>query len=678
MACTSIIEGEGAPEPQGFHVAVGAEVTLTFGAPGCGTERDPTSACLTAGIKSVSPPALASSGAFTIVSSSVEPNNSVRVTLRANVIGTDVLSVPHAGAPDGSTKDEFILRSRAITHVVEKVGCQWSDPPPPSRRYAVTTGSAFSVALTAMAETKPLLSGALELVTSRGGLEPLDPPKGTATRRVQAPSTPGSVVWTLAGATSTPLTFDFYDAAAVGVDVGSTSKETITVRPALNGAPACIYQGNGRALVRVAEGACKLLLGDYEVEGDLPVTLKNGGATFAVAGTGSCTIEGRSKGGGADRVTFAADATAREERGSGDPIGTTPRDVGGALPKRDTCSRSGKISNGKCEAITLPVPPFVLPDGDCFSDIDWKVDHLDGSSSTPGTGDEGKLKAGAPVGVGLLTELRVNLELQVITVGVTKLIPNNLKFGTSALEVQSLGCDRSSYEALSVRAPAAGSHKLHLTAENALEPFDYTVQARPVARVAYLGEPTDAHPSGDVLTSRYFVGSKVPIELRHTDSGGAPLAGVAPYRVSGTIEPSGDGSATARPGSVFTGRVPNKITLASAAAPSSHVIEVVDIAAATEVVGLLPQEVKKVGDEVCVEPLVLGNGQVIHGTPPARPRVSFAGGEACAAKGGEAPWAPLIATGRRLCLVADPSAPRTDVRIALGSAGSPWACQSSP
>ncbi|MDF2692496.1 MAG: hypothetical protein K0S65_879 [Labilithrix sp.] len=665
-ACSSTVEGSGDGNPiPGFDIAVGAEVTLTFRHGICDRETTTnTSAssegCLAERPGSLKNVSLASSGAFTVLESKLERSGDIVVRLRAQKTGDSALVVEHTSFFGKAMREEFALRSREISDVQETVGCQWPDAP--SRRYPVTPASNLIVKLTAMSEATPLLSGALELIVDRGGVDLLDEP-GREGRRVRTPSSPGTYTWKVVGTHARPITFEVYDVATVGLDLTSTATG-VTVRPAANGAPVCIYEGEARASLNVVEGSCRILIGDFEVEGALPVALKHGGATLEIVGSG-CTVEGSMKTGSVDRVVVPPlDNRPPFVPATGEPIGLGLLEKGGTLePPGTTCGRVSKVGNGKCEAINAA--GYVLPDGDCFSDWEWKLQHLDGTGSANATFERG------PVGVGLLTELHVSVEFSILGLGLATYSPNSLGFGAvppPGLELQRLGCNGSKYEALGIRANSAGVHPLGMVADNAPGPRVYDVEARAVATVSYLKDSTDPLV-GTVARSKFFVGSRVPLALKYTDSANTELRGVSPLRITGS-----DANAEAKlaPGSdIFTGTKPNVITLASAAAPQTQVLDVVDATAITEIGGLGPQDARSIFDEQCVEPFPQASGQRIRGTSPERARVAFTG-DGCAVGGG-APWAAAPIPSK-LCLLAG-GPPATDVRVSWGpTATATWSC----
>jgi hypothetical protein len=662
FACSSTIDGEGdGKTPPGFDVAVGAEVTLTFKQGIC--DRPPSSAqtpgegCLPDRPQTLGNVVLGSGSSFTLIDSKLERGEIV-VRLRANAVGDSQLVLEHTSFFGEPKRDTFVLRAREITDVEEDVSCQF--PEAPTRRYPVPPDSNIMVKLTAMADATPLLSGALELVVDPGGLSLLDA-AGSDGRRVRMPTRPGTYTWKVLGSRSRPITFDVYDPSTVGIDLAATDAG-FTVRPSVNGVPTCRYDGAARVAVDVVDGPCRILVGDFEVEGTLPVSLQQGGATLELAGAGSCTIAGSMKNGSADRVTLvAAKSLPPIEPKRGDAIGPTQLEIGGTLAPRGQCSRVSSVGNGNCEAINAA--GYVLPDGDCFSDWEWKLEHHDGSGSAKDRIDN------AAVGVGLLSELRLSIEFSILTIGVASYSPNNLGFGPSpppGLELSRLGCEGSKFESLGLRATTPGTHALGLTADNAVGPRVYDVPARVVERVSYIDEAPTSNTS--VTTTSWFVGSEIVVAPTYTDGSGAPLRGVAPLHVTGTDVAA---EATIRNGRLFTGTRANAITLASTAAPQTQVLQVVDASTIGGVDGLAP---KPFGlGEQCVEPFPTSNGQPIRGTPPERARVAFST-DSCAIGGGPA-W-HTAAQAKKLCLVSD-GAGATDVRVSWGpsaAATGTWRC----
>lgn len=661
-ACSSTIDGEGEVDrTHKFDIAVGAEVTLTFQRGACDSEAKSTqlstNGCLTESPNALKGVSLGTNGTFTVLESKLERSNEIVVKVRAERAGDAVLYIDHKSFIGKDVREKYLLRSHTITDVDAQIICQWPDPP--SRHYPVTQNAAFTVKLTAMDEATPLLSGALELIADRGGVELLDEPRQDG-RRVRAPAAFGTYTWKVVGTKARPVTFDVYDPANVAVDV-ATSDQGVTVRPAINGVPACLYEGNARANVSVVQGACSLLLGDFEVEGALPVSFSNGGATLALAGNGSCTVEGSMKTGSTDRVTLDVKNVPKPiDPKSGQAIGSEMVEIGGKLNPIGECKRVTKVGNGKCEAINAA--GFVLPDGDCFSDWDWLLEHYDG----PG-GAQGPIFK-KPVGVGLVSDLHVSVEFTVLLVGVSTLSPNNLGFGAvppPGLELTRNGCSGTKYESLGIRAKEPGLHKLGLVADNAPGPRVYDIDARTITSMTYLKEATDTRAVGTATTSKFFIGNSVALQPKYM-GGAVLLGGIAPVKITGS-----DGAALATVSTdIFTGTKPSSITLASTVVPQTHVLDVVDASAITEIGGVGPQETTPRGVERCIEPLPKAAGQRIHGTAPVRGRIAFAG-DACAA-GGIVPWTTVVEQGK-VCLIADGPA-KSDVRVTWGSASGVWAC----
>lgn len=668
VACSSTVVGEGdGTQVRTFDIAVGATATLVLGDPRCVNNPPPAYGCLSGRLlESVQKAEILGDGSLTVVRSRIDDvRRRILVDVKANGPGAGTLRVDYTDRLDGAKHDELLVRALPITHVDEKVGCQFERGLPESTRYPVSRGSRVVVGLTAMNEERPLLSGSLDLVVDRGGLDPVvvvDGDEGTVVRTVE-PGQQGAFTWKLAGSRTKELTFDVYDPETVGVLV-TPGEHAVSVRPAVNGVPTCFYGGNGRAMTRVSDGACKLIVGDFEVDGDLPVSLARGGETFAVEGAGRCTIESRIASGPPGSTSVdGRPMPVTEKPTTGDAVGTQPIERGGTLAKRDACVRVTKISNGKCEAINAG-GYFVLPDGDCIIDFDWFADPYEDDKANTN-----------PVGVGLLAELRVGLKLKLFGLLTLKpLVPNALRVGTTALAVESLGCNNSSsYEALAIRPPSAGHHGVRFTADNAPEPLDYDVEARQVGRISYLREKLDTREALGTTSSYHFLRSELDLKLAYFDSGGAPLRGVGPVRVS-TTDAAANVVLRSDAAEVFTGTAPNRVTLASPAAPKAHVLEVVDTSAVATVGGIDSPKAGSSGT-VCVEPFAqAASGQRIYGKSPIRPRLSFAGGDACGMVGGVLADTTIDIGRGEICATPAVSKPATEVRIAWGSATTTWSC----
>jgi hypothetical protein len=664
VACSSTVGGESdQPIPKTWDIAVGATVTLHV--TGIGRCNDPGPSeyvCLDArSVARISKAEIVGGSGLTVVRTRSERlrEDEMLVDVRADKGGGGTLKITFEDRIDGAKTNEFPVRALDVTHVDEKIGCQFQFDAG-AHRYPISRGSTVRLDLEAKHNDIGLLSGAMPLVADDGGLPPTDTldAEGVLVTRNVVPQATGTFTWKLAGARSNTVVLDVYDPETVGISVSSPKESEVTVRASVNGEPTCFYGGTHRAMTKISAGACKLVVGDFEVEGDLPVSLARGGETFLVEGSGQCTVEARIASGpaGSTTVTGKTSALAAVPNG-GDVLGTTPIEKGGTLKNRATCLRATKISNGKCEAIDAG-GYVVAPDGDCIIDFDWFADPYEGDA--PNT---------HPVGVGLLTELRIGLKLKLFGLVTLKpLVPNALRWDATPLEVQSLGCDNaiSNYEALAIRPSAEGHQNLHFNADNADEALDYDVQAKTIGGIRFLDGEIDIQNG----TSYHFLRSEVDVKVSYTDSAGRPLRGIGPVRISST-DPAANAKYTSE---IFTGTSPNRITLASPAAPMTHVIEAVDASAVGSVGGIAPKVRGR--DVVCVEPFAqTAAGQRIHGTSPTRPRLSVTGGDACGIVGGFAAGV-AVSTGRgELCAATVAGRPDAAIVIHWGGATTTWPCR---
>jgi hypothetical protein len=668
IACSSTVEGQSdAPKIKTWDIAVGATVTLHVGDDGrCSIDQGPSPyVCPEARsiARITKAEIIGGDGALTVVRTRSERfrEDEMLVDVRADHPGGASLKITFEDRVSGTKTAEFPVRALPITHVDEKVGCQFQFDAS-AHRYPISKESKVGLALEAKHNEVVLLSGALNLVADGGGLPPTDvvDSEGELVSRSIDPDRTGTFTWKLAGERPNTVVLDVYDPENVGVTVSSPEAHQVSVRSSVNGAPTCFYGGTHRAMTRISGGACKLIVGEYEADGDLPVSLARGGETFLVEGSGQCTVEARIASGPAGSTTLEGKVPELVKVPSGDVLGTTPIEKGGTMKNREACLRVTKISNGKCEAINAG-GYFVIPDGDCIVDFDWFADPYEGD--TPNT---------HPVGVGLLTELRIGLRLQLFGLVTLKpLVPNALKWDSTPLEVRSLGCDNvlSNYEALAIRPAAEGHHSLHFNADNSPEPLDYDVHAKTIGSIRYVDGDIDVRNG----TSYHFLRSEVDLKVAYLDSGGGPLRGIAPVRMS-----SSDPAANAVYANldVFTGTAPNRITLASPAAPMTHAIEAVDVTAVTTIANLTPKPGPQ--DVVCVEPYPqVASGQRIHGRSPTRPRISVSGGDACGIVGGFVSFASISTGKNELCAAAVAGRPSAAITINWGSATTTWPCQAT-
>ena len=669
-ACSSTVEGESnQPRPKSWDIAVGATVTLhVVGSDGrCLVDNGPSEyVCIqeARSIRGITKAEIVGDGALTVVRSRTERfrEDEMLVDVRADRPGGGRLKISYDDRLDGAKTAEFPVNALTITHVEEKIGCQFQFDAS-GHRYPISRGGKIGLALDAKHDDIRLLSGALNLVAENGGLAPTEviDSEGELQSRTIEPGATGTFTWKLAGERPNTVVLDVYDPANVGVTVSSPDASLVSVRASVNGVPTCFYGGTDRAMTKISGGACKLIVGAYEAEGDLPVSLARGGETFLVEGSGKCTVESRIASGPPGSVTVDGKVPEIPKVPNGDALGTTPIEKGGTLANRDTCLRVTKISNGKCEAINAG-GYIVGPDGDCIVDFDWFADPYEGDTANT-----------HPIGVGLTGELRVGLKLKLFGLVTLKpLVPNALRWDATPLEVKSLGCDNkiSNYEALSIKPAAEGHNGLHFNADNADEALDYDVESRSIGTIRYVDDEIDVKNGA----SYHFLRSDVDLKVSYKDAGGGPLRGVGPIRMS-----SSDPAANAVYSNtdVYVGTAPNRITLASPAASMTHFIEAVDVTAVGSIGGVTPKNGGR--DVSCIEPFALtAAGQRIHGRSPTRPRISVTGGDACGIVGGYAA-SVAVDTGRgELCTATMSGRPDTAITIDWGSATTTWPCRSAP
>ncbi len=601
--------GGGGPPPHEAAVAVGAEVTVVF-EERC--EDDPLSICVQRDAEVIDEVRLYGD-AFELVSQRIDDTGRLLVTVRALAVGESDLIVDFQDFFEVHQHSEVRLQAMEITHVDLWVFC--TDGPVQSTEgaFPISTGAEFPVGTQAMNGDTLLASGDMPLVADLAGFTVTDDLPGSYPRAT-APTTPGTYTWTLVGQQARQVDFAIYNAADVDVALSEVmvnfDQPGVAISGVVGGEPVCIHGGETRVLL-TTDGTCWPLVSSFEIAGPMPLLLGDGRVELALAGDGPCAVEAALDGDAPVGLTVAAgNPLPPPVPGDGMALAPTPVEVGG--PERNEGSCDDALTDGDCDAGN--------PDGDCLVDSDWEITYHDGSSGSD------SLIEGEPTGVGLTSELHLLVTLDFITIGLAEGPPVDLLVSVdpagAGLGVSSPGCAGDDSRVVVLEPSVAGTYDLSIAASNIDDVGSFSVQARTVTTAVFSTDGANDEPPGgaDVF---YFVGSQAEVEVGYRSSG-ITVRGVAPIQVSASDGAAGSTiSDDAR--DLDTGTAPHTITLASALAPQTQIVRVVD---QTTILGVgdFAAEPMIVGGIDCVEPYpTTGGGRRIHGPAPARPRLSFTG-----------------------------------------------------
>jgi hypothetical protein len=607
-------------EPPVINIAVGADVALELTYPSCNS--GPAEACLYEVMHEVEDVVIEGEEVAELVDYSVVDAWTVRVDVRARAVGEATLAVVYSDVFDDRYQDRFVLRVSDIDRVEVEIYCDGDlDDAGP---FPVLAGSPFHFRTSAWAGESQLATGLMELVSDFGDFEVLDElEEPDDLRSVVAPDQAGVYTWELLGDDSVSPELVIFDDSALDLEIApaeDASEEglVVTVGRLYEGAPVCAYEGESLIHVEVTSGECRPVVNGVEILGRFPIILGEDGLSLPFAGHDTCVIEATLEGGDAFEATVVVDAGPPEPApGSGERLGPTPVESDLEVPQHDDCERVVNLTNGTCEI--TDAAGIILPDVDCLLDWEWEMHHYD-----PLSGDE---LEGGVVGVGLLTELHLTINYELLFFDVESHPPTDLTVTSTPGEDVTLdgtGCI-DEWAVLAVTTRQARDYDLSFGAGNVYDPGRFTLRAREVAEVRFSTSSQEAARDDPESLARFFVGSSASIYTAYADSAGAALGGQARFLASCD---DASGGATIQGATVDTGTTPQIITVASEIAPQTLEIRVVGGEAIGEIGGLEPQTFS-IGENQCLAPVPLTTaGTAIHGVSPVRPVLQMTGDDA--------------------------------------------------
>ncbi|MDP1919278.1 MAG: hypothetical protein Q8L14_23715 [Myxococcales bacterium] len=588
-------------------LAVGAQVDLRV-TNGCGNTRVICTKAPVATVESVT------SDASDIVE--VVQRAEAVVTVLAKTPGVTRLSAQFVDA-DGTRRETTAwVEVKALTHSTVSVNCEYFTPV--RSVHPVSPGATFTFDARGFADDDELDTGALPLFEAPGFSL-----AGSSSGQTQAtaPTTPGAYAWTLVGGGA--VQFKVFEEAEVSVGlnvdvVRSKPRPELTAQLLIDGVVACVQTGRVPVWLSATSGQCFPVAADLELRGAVPIDLGRGVVKLELEGDGQpCTLTARLADGRSTSVTATVPRLGPAVTPT--PQGTVLHPGGVDVPVQAYTGIpcSGSLSDGKCSN---------LYDGDCYVDSDWAVQH-----SAPALPDAGSMLSDRDlVGVGLVTSLRLRVEIQIpvlpnIVVGP----PKNLMWRTNhtfvlagRVAVSDALCSADRYQRLIVTPEAAGRHGFEFRAENLDDVGVYSFDASDVARVTWQFQDAARHVSTFDPTEAFVRSTLVPA-AGYESTFRRTLRGEGPLRFSAD---SPDGGSKASGAALFTGDVPHVVTVASPLAGPASTVLVRD---ATGLVGVgnFEDRTVKVGETACMAPFVpMGPlGRRILGSAPVRPSLEVLG-----------------------------------------------------
>jgi len=541
----------------------------------------------------------------------------VDVPVRASQPGDAVLSIDYVDDHGMPHTRKVALHAAKITATTVDIQCR--DSSDARDAYTFSPGAPFSFIAQAFADGMPLLSGTLELVQQNGFT--LAPPTGQdrEQRAATAPLQTGAYAWQLAGSGS--ATFVVYDASALTLTLSASQDPasritSLTVALGAGGEPVCVHDHDDRITITVTAGSCRPAMSGVEVAGPMPVNARDGNPTFQLLGSGACTVEARIEGGGSATDTFNVEPEMLPPpETTGMALSPAGVQVGTDLPMGTACADSPTDRDCDGKPDTTPVS-----DADCFANSAWSLQLFDG------TANMNSLVSGDLIGVGLTTEL----SLEIISSGV-RIVgpPQNLRIvntPANSLQITDLACDGAGYQHMALVPQAPGTASLELHADNLAGVGAFTMEARAIARTAFdTSDRETGVPTPDPIVD-YFIRSWASLGVHYEAADGTRLNGYAPVLVSSDAASAGGLLDTTPILSLYSGSAPQTITVASPRIGSMQTIRVRDASTIAGIGGGFADATVAHGDTVCVDmyPTETG-GRRIYGRAPSRPVLTLTG-----------------------------------------------------
>ena len=350
---------------------------------------------------------------------------------------------------------------------------------------------------------------------------------------LRAPERAGEHVWRdLAGVEHV---VQVYDASTFPLRLQSASGPPLLARvnSDLGETVACTAPTTvPRVALRVASGSCAVGLGGVQAEPALWLPLAGEGPRFNVYGQAPCVLGAQLGDGAETRLFISSLPPAKESAGS--LVDAQPVTFAVTEPLPATKCDSG-VTDGKCALIVFPIP-----DADCLTDADWKVELYD--SAGPITSDDYigtsltfSVRLGVTVGPELLAGQRAPLNV--------KYHYDERLFGllASAEDVHvSIGecvAPAGDTRVAQVRVDAVGPHQLEFEASNLNDTAEVDFAARGTDRCPIqASQGTTTGSAGELLV---LEGSTIHLSARCERDDGLKLRGDTALTVTRELaEPS--------------------------------------------------------------------------------------------------------------------------------------------
>jgi hypothetical protein len=343
---------------------------------------------------------------------------------------------------------------------------------------------------------------------------------------LRAPERAGEHVWRdLAGVEHV---VQVYDASTFPLRLLSSSGPpfSVHVRSDLGETVVCSAPTSvTRVELQVTIGSCAVGLGGVQVEPKLWLPFASDGALFRVYGQGSCVLAAR-LGDGAEARLYVPDLPPPAPS-TGSLVDTEPVTFAVTEPLPATKCDSG-VTDGKCGLRFFPIP-----DADCLTDADWKVELYDSA---------GPITSHDYVGTSLTFSMRLG-----VTVGPEQLegqrAPLNVKYHyderllgllASAEDIHvSIGecvAPAGDTRVAQVRADAVGPHQLEFEASNLNDTAEVDFAARGTDRCPI--QASHGTTTGSAGELSVLEGSTVHLAARCEREDGLKLRGDTPLTVT--------------------------------------------------------------------------------------------------------------------------------------------------
>ncbi|MFT3927650.1 MAG: hypothetical protein QM778_34285 [Myxococcales bacterium] len=521
-----------------------------------------------------------------VVESTRDESGTSFIALRAQSPGQGTLHVRYRDIRGKEREVEAPLLALDPASVNVQVECETpvaSIPvgaPTPNNVPALAAGSAFRVTASARtADQQYVSTGDLELVD----FTPFEVRSQVDnSTQLTAPEEPGQYTWhTRTGEAVQVRVYGPLEQQLV-LTPPESGRMLPHLVPTLGDQPACTPVGPVVVALEVLSGACQVGVGEVVSSQPLPLMLGPEGLDFEVYGEGECEIGARlgdpaTGSRTSARMTKTAPRLTQHE---GSPLGLAPVSINVFEPLPTAKCDKG-ITNGKCEVVGWG--PFVVPDADCITDADWRIQPYDSQGPIDdhefvGTQLTFSVELGVVVGPGKLLGTDTNGVTQGhrAPMDVTWKYDEQL-FGLLSspddLHVEIGACVAPAGETrvAQVRIDSVGPQQIEFEASNLNDEGEFDFAARKVDRCPVHAKIDDEDVAGP--SWKAFAGSSATLSARCERNDGLKLRGDAPLVV--TSDRDGTGGTVTNNGGIYLGASRSSHLVAPTVGAGEQRIEVV-------------------------------------------------------------------------------------------------------